>query len=140
MSLYHRLSERGVSLCTWHIDGHKAVTLELNQKYAIFMDLDKIDSLAGEMVVLAHEGATYPLAQLIESAAGMTLSKSVEMGPYKRLSKKMSWTQQSPANAQIYGHLQNILMSQRILCARRSAGIRMGTWQLSFIFSDHAAG
>lgn len=56
ISLYQELSAQGITFYTWDLDGGKAATLEVNGRYAIFMDVDHIHTTAEERVILAHEG------------------------------------------------------------------------------------
>lgn len=56
LSLYQELKDDGISLFTWDIGDEKATTLEMNGKYAIFMDFDNIATRAEEVVIAAHEG------------------------------------------------------------------------------------
>lgn len=55
IQLYNRLSDSGVKLFSWDLDEKKAITLEMNENYAIFMDFDNIESKREETVIAFHE-------------------------------------------------------------------------------------
>lgn len=56
LNLYSDLNALGVKFYHWNMDGDKAVTLEINGQYGVFMDFCNIETSAEELVVLAHEG------------------------------------------------------------------------------------
>jgi hypothetical protein len=56
LNVYQELADQGVALYTWDIGAEKAATLEVDGRYAVFMDLDNISTRAEELVVIAHEG------------------------------------------------------------------------------------
>lgn len=56
MALYQKLSKAGTRFYIWDLEKDKAVTLEVDGTYGIFMDFDNITSSSEEAVVVAHEG------------------------------------------------------------------------------------
>lgn len=56
LSLYNDLNSNGVNFYIWDLGEDKAVTIELDGKYSIFMDFDNIHTSAEELVLVAHEG------------------------------------------------------------------------------------
>jgi len=56
LSLYNKLSDLGIRFYTWDLDSYKAATIEIDNKYGIFVDLSNIQTSAEEIVVIAHEG------------------------------------------------------------------------------------
>lgn len=56
LALYQKLRTTGTRFYLWNLKKDKAVTLEVNGAYGIFMDFDNIASSAEEAVVVAHEG------------------------------------------------------------------------------------
>lgn len=56
IKLYQELQDRGIFFFTWDLGTQKAATLEMQGRYAIFMDFDNIESEREERVILAHEG------------------------------------------------------------------------------------
>lgn len=56
IKLYQELQDQGISFFTWDLGHGKAATLEMQGRYAIFMDFDNIENEQEERVILAHEG------------------------------------------------------------------------------------
>ena len=56
LALYQKLSKAGTRFYIWDLEKDKAVTLEVDGTYGIFMDFDNITSSSEEAVVVAHEG------------------------------------------------------------------------------------
>ena len=56
LELYQKLSKAGTRFYIWDLEKDKAVTLEVDGTYGIFMDFDNITSSSEEAVVVAHEG------------------------------------------------------------------------------------
>lgn len=56
LSLYDELNAMGVSFYHWDLDDDPAITLEMGDKYAVFMDFANIQTRAEETVIVAHEG------------------------------------------------------------------------------------
>jgi len=54
--LYQLLQQSGIKFYDYKIGMSKAITLEVNQQYGIFVDTSKIDSEAEEYCIMAHEG------------------------------------------------------------------------------------
>lgn len=67
LALYQTLSREGIRFYCWDMEDTKAVTIEMNGQYGIFVDFDNISSAAEELVTIAHEaghcmtGATHKL-------------------------------------------------------------------------------
>ena len=56
LALYDKLNRAGVRFYHWDLDDQPAATIELDGRYAIFMDFHNIHTSAEERVVVAHEG------------------------------------------------------------------------------------
>ena len=56
LALYDKLNRAGVRFYHWDLDDQPAATIELDGRYAIFMDFHNIRTSAEERVVVAHEG------------------------------------------------------------------------------------
>lgn len=56
LSLYRKLNSDGVRFYLWPLQEDKAVTMEVDGTYGVFMDFDNIQSSKEEAVIVAHEG------------------------------------------------------------------------------------
>lgn len=56
LSLYQKLNDSGTQFYIWDLHGDKAVTLEVDGSYGIFMDFDNIETAREEASIVAHEG------------------------------------------------------------------------------------
>lgn len=56
ISLYTELSDMGVSFYHWTMHDCAAVTMEMQNKYSIFVDFGAIHTAAEEICTVAHEG------------------------------------------------------------------------------------
>ena len=56
LSLYQKLRESGTRFYMWSMQGDKAVTMEVDGSYGIFIDFDNVPSSSEEAVIGAHEG------------------------------------------------------------------------------------
>ena len=56
LSLYQKLGESGTRFYMWSLQGDKAVTMEVDGSYGIFIDFDNVASSSEEAVIVAHEG------------------------------------------------------------------------------------
>jgi hypothetical protein len=54
--LYQSLQQNGIKFYDYKIGMAKAITLEVNQRYGIFVDTSKIESKPEEYCIMAHEG------------------------------------------------------------------------------------
>lgn len=67
VDLYDELHEKGVKFYPWKLDKEKSTIIELNKRYAVFVDFNSIRSSVEERVVVAHEyghietGATHSI-------------------------------------------------------------------------------
>lgn len=53
--IYNELSDQGVRLYDYRIEGSLAATIEMGGKYAVFLDASQIESSSEERCVVAHE-------------------------------------------------------------------------------------
>ena len=56
LSLYQKLRESGTRFYMWSMQGDKAVTMEVDGSYGIFIDFDNVPSSSEEAVIVAQEG------------------------------------------------------------------------------------
>lgn len=56
LSLYRKLNSDGVRFYLWPLQEDKAVTMEVDGTYGVFMDFDNIQSSKEEAAIVAHEG------------------------------------------------------------------------------------
>ena len=56
LSLYNELNAAGVRFYHWSLGEEPAATVEIDKKYGVFMDFGNIETVAEELVLLAHEG------------------------------------------------------------------------------------
>ena len=56
LNLYDDLNSRGVKFYHWNMGDDCAVTMEMQGRYAVFMDFANIPTSAEELVIVAHEG------------------------------------------------------------------------------------
>lgn len=100
IKLYQELQDLGISFFTWDLGEEKAATLELQGRYAIFMDFDNIESEREERVILAHEGghaatgATHKVSSpfdLIEKHENLANRWAIrQLLPFSRLKSAMA--------------------------------------------------
>lgn len=100
IKLYQELQNRGISFFTWDLGRGKAATLEMQGRYAIFMDFDNIEGEREERVILAHEGghavtgATHKVSSpfdLIEKHENLANRWAIRyLLPFDRLQKAMA--------------------------------------------------
>lgn len=104
LALYRELQAAGVSCFDWELGDEIASTIELNDKYALFIDTSAIHTKAEETVVVAHE-------------AGHIITGSTHRvcSPYDLIEKH-----EHKANAWSY----NRLLTPEKLEAARRAGCR----------------
>ena len=53
--IYEEMYQKGHSLFDYRLTDNKAATIKLNGEYAIFIDTDKMESIADELCIVAHE-------------------------------------------------------------------------------------
>lgn len=53
--VYRKIHDNKIKLFSYEIPDVKAVTIELNKRYGIFVDYDKINNADDEFMVLSHE-------------------------------------------------------------------------------------
>lgn len=56
LALYNELNSRGVRFYHWDLGEDQAVTMEMDGRWAVFMDFANIPTAADELVIVAHEG------------------------------------------------------------------------------------
>lgn len=56
LPLYDELNRAGVRFYHWDLGEERAATIEMDGRYAIFMDFANIPTAADELVAVAHEG------------------------------------------------------------------------------------
>ncbi len=56
LSLYEELRRRGVRFYHWNMGEDQAATMEMDGRWAVFMDFANIPTAAEELVIVAHEG------------------------------------------------------------------------------------
>jgi len=67
-ALYSDLHHAGVKFYSWDLGSGKAATIEMGNRYAVFIDFRNIESSADELVTVAHEvghietGATHTVS------------------------------------------------------------------------------
>lgn len=71
-NIYKFLHDEGVKMYSWPLGQNRAGTIEVNSKYAIFIDEAQLESTAEEAVIAAHEaghiatGATHRISSPID--------------------------------------------------------------------------
>lgn len=74
-TLYDDMVRSGISLFDYRIGGPAAATIELNGRYAVFLDTGHIGTLAEEICIVAHEyghcatGATHAVSSPLDLVA-----------------------------------------------------------------------
>ena len=70
--VYQKIENNGIKLFSYDIPDSKAITIEVDNDYGIFIDYNKIDNCDEEFIILSHEyghcmsGATHKLNSNID--------------------------------------------------------------------------
>lgn len=54
-TLYNELHSAGVKCFSWDLDGETAAVIKMDNKYALFIDTNTVNTIPEETVIVAHE-------------------------------------------------------------------------------------